>query len=230
MSCSMPCVSLSTLRAARRVGDLPHVVAHLFDGFGEGDRRALFVQQREGFVDFVDDLRFLATEAGGFDFVIVRALGLGNLVEPHGAVVDGGLHFEHFAEAGGELRERAFELFFAKLAEDALELGLGLLEFFDRLLLVLGRAFALGFLELLVGFLHLLLRFFQAIWSRDRRALAVAEAYRFGRRSVSRSRACRESVEMATAASRSVCQAFRIGRRTAGCRLVRLGSRSVAAR
>ena len=73
------------------------------------------------------------------------------------------MHFEHFAEAGGELRERALQFFFAKLAEDALQLGLGLLQFLDRLLLTLGRAFALGFFELLQRLLHLLLGFLQPI-------------------------------------------------------------------
>ncbi len=57
------------------LGDLTHVVAHLFDGFGKGDRRAFFVQQQEGLVDFVDDLRFLPAEAGGFDFIVVSRAG-----------------------------------------------------------------------------------------------------------------------------------------------------------
>ena len=50
---------LFDFEGGQAIGDLPHVVAHLLDGFGEGDRRAVFVQQQERFVDFVDDLRFL---------------------------------------------------------------------------------------------------------------------------------------------------------------------------
>ena len=91
--------------------------------------------------------------------MVVGALGFGHMVELHRAVVDGGLQFEHFAEAGGELRERALEFFFAKLAEDAFEFGLGLFQFFDGLQLLLGCSLAYRFFDLLGCFLHSLLGF-----------------------------------------------------------------------
>ena len=125
--------NLFDFESGQAIGDLPHVVAHLLDGFREGNRRAVFVQQQESLADFFDNLRFLPAEPGRFDFVVVRALGFGHLVESNGAVVNRGLHLEHFTEAGGELRECALELLFAKLAKDAFEFGFGLLQFFDGL-------------------------------------------------------------------------------------------------
>jgi len=45
--------------------------------------------------------------------------------------LDFDLRFEHLLEAGSKHRERAFHLFFAKLPQHPLELGLRLLEFLD---------------------------------------------------------------------------------------------------
>ena len=42
------------------IDDLPHVVAHLVDGFGKRHRAAFFAQQEGGLVHFDDDLRLLA--------------------------------------------------------------------------------------------------------------------------------------------------------------------------
>ena len=69
----------------------------------------------------------------------VRSAG-GNLVEPHRALVNLLLHLQHFAEAGFEHRQHPLDFLLAELAEDFLQVGLGLLEFADGFLLLLGGA------------------------------------------------------------------------------------------
>ena len=77
------------------------------------------------FLDLVDDLQILRGLGGpdSISWSCVRC-ALGVLVDIHSAVVNGGLHFEHFAEAGNQLRERALKFFFAKLAKNAFESAL----------------------------------------------------------------------------------------------------------
>src|SRR3954454_21534328 len=93
----------------------------------------------------------------------MRALRDGHLINFHGSVVHGGLHFKHFAETSGEGSESALELFLAKLAKNAFELGLGLLELLYRLQLVIGHTLANRVANFLKRFLHLLLCFFQLL-------------------------------------------------------------------
>ena len=76
MSCSRSCVSVADFHVGEPLGDLLHVVAHQAHGFREGHRGAFFAQQHQRPVGFADDQRFFAAEAGGFDFVVVVALGL----------------------------------------------------------------------------------------------------------------------------------------------------------
>ena len=120
-------------------------------------------KQQDRLVGLDDDLQFAAAQPARFDFLIVRALGLGHLVQPHRAFVNFDLHFQHFLEAGFEHGQRPGDLFLAKLAEDFLQLGLGLLQLADGLFLLFGGALLLRFLQLLLGLLHPLLGFFQPL-------------------------------------------------------------------
>ena len=71
--------------------------------------------------------------------------------------MDLALHFEHLLEACLQRGQHPLDLFFAKLAENLLQLGFGLLQLADCLFLLLGRWLALGLFQLLPGFAHPLL-------------------------------------------------------------------------
>ena len=60
---------------------------------------------------------------------LAAALGR-KLIQPASRFIDGKLHLQHLAEAGLELRERAGDLFLAKLPQDFLQFGFGFLQLF----------------------------------------------------------------------------------------------------
>ena len=119
---------------------------------------------------------FLPAEPGRFDFVVVIALGLRHVVQPHRAFVHCDLPFQHFAETGGELGQRPFHFLFAELSQDALQLGLGLLQLAKRFALLVGSALSLGIIQFLAGFFHLLLSIAEPLGG------AVGWLLRLGRR------------------------------------------------
>ncbi len=166
MSCSMPWVTSSTLNRPRRMETCSHVFANLLDRLGKGDGGAFLVQQIQGAVRLDHDERFLAAEAGGLDFVVVAAVGVGDLVEPDGSLVDLDLHREHFTEAGLEHGQDPFDLLLAKLTEDFFEFELGGVEVFERLLLFVGGTFAVGLFEPFLSGAHFFFSGLNAFTSR----------------------------------------------------------------
>src|SRR5262249_2754310 len=85
-------------------------------------------------------------------------------IESHGLLVDFGLHLQHALATQLQCRQEPFLLLLAELPQYFLQLFLGLLQFFNGLVL-LGAGFFLlvlgdllfGLLLVLIGFVHLLL-------------------------------------------------------------------------
>ena len=118
-------------------------------------------------------MRFLAAEAAGFDLVVTIAFGGGRLVDTFGPFVHFDLGLQHFTEACFQERQHPLELFFAQLAKDLFQLGLGLFQLANGGFLLFDGPLALGFFQLLPGGFHLLLRSLDTFACRFGRALRL---------------------------------------------------------
>ena len=92
------------------------------------------------------------------------------------------LHGQHLLAAGLQGGQETFELFLADLAEEVFELLLGLLEFVDRLLLVVGGLGVLLLGDVVLGLLRCSLRRPRLASCRWPRRLAAAGGGRLLRR------------------------------------------------
>ncbi len=90
--------------------------------------------------------------------MVMRALGLWNFIQAHRSVVHVALHFQHLAESGLEHGQHPLHFLLAKLTQNLLQLGLGLLQFLDGLFLIFYGPFMLGFFQFFPGLVHAFLR------------------------------------------------------------------------
>src|SRR5262249_17796555 len=137
----------------------------------EGDRRALRLDDRDGLLGLLDDRDLVVAQAqaglvvGAAGLLVV--VGLDALVQRHGAVADLDLQGQHLFAALLELRQDAFDLFLAQLAEQLFQLFLGVLQLFEGLVLLVAGALFVVLFQFLDGLLLVLDGLFDLLASRQ---------------------------------------------------------------